>query len=234
MKHILKYAFIKTIPVLCGYLFLGIAFGILLQKAGYSYVWAFFISTFIYAGSAQFVLTGFLGGGTGLISVALMTLSINIRHIFYGISFINKFKKTGKAYPYMIFSLTDETYSLLCSTKIPKEFDEGKTLLAISLLDQIYWVTGSVAGAALGQFLFFNTKGIDFAMTALFLVIFTEQILTVKSKLPAAAGAISGILLLIVFGKDRFILPSLLLSVSIILLCKNRILKSEREREHAS
>lgn len=231
MKKIAEFAFKTTIPVLCGYLFLGMAFGLLLRQAGYGVLWALFSSVFVYAGAAQFVLTGFLGTGIGLVPVALMTLSINIRHAFYGLSFVERFKKTGRAYPYMIFSLTDETYSLLCSVKVPGELDEGKALFAISLFDQLYWILGSVAGTLLGGILTVSAKGVDFSMTALFLVIFVEQILSLKSKLPAVAGAVCGFACLLLFGADRFILPSLVFAVSVLLLCKNLLIPKSGEGE---
>ena len=174
MSKTFKFAFVKTIPVMLGYLFLGLAFGLLLQEAGYSFWWALLISTVVYAGSIQFVLVSFLTAGTSLPVVAVMTLLINSRHAFYGLTFIEKFK-VMKSRPYMIFSLTDETYSLLCSLKVPEEIDEKKVMFLISLLDQLYWIVGSVAGAALGQVLPFDMTGIDFAMTALFVTIFVDQ-----------------------------------------------------------
>lgn len=131
MKQHICYAFYKTIPVLLGYLFLGLAFGLLLQKGGYSFWWALLCSTVIYAGSIQFVLVSFLSGGTSLPVVAIMTLLINSRHAFYGLSFVEKFRLM-KTYPYMVFSLTDETYSLLCSTKVPEGMDEKKVFFLIS------------------------------------------------------------------------------------------------------
>ncbi len=208
-----RFAFKQTIPVLCGYIFLGIAFGLLLQQAGYNFIWAFLISTFVYAGSMQFVLISFLGSGIGLLSVVLMTLSVNSRHMFYGISFIDKFKNMGKRYPYMVYSLSDETYSLLCGTNVPENMNENNVLFLISLLDQIYWVAGSVIGAALGSIIPFDITGIDFAMTALFVVIFVEQWLSGKSHFPAVFGFISGLICLIVFGPNKFILPSLIICV---------------------
>lgn len=204
-------------------MFLGIAFGILLQKAGYNFLWAFFISLFVYAGSMQYLMVGMLGSGIGLFSVILMTLSINGRHIFYGLSFIEKFKKMGKAYFYMIFSLTDETYSLLCAEKTPKHLNQNKVFLAISTLDHIYWISGSVIGAVIGEFIKFNTKGIDFAMTALFTVIFVEQWIATNSKIPAITGLVCGIFSLIIFGPSNFILPSLVSTIVVLMLFKNKI-----------
>ena len=228
MKQIIRYAFLKTIPVLLGYVFLGLAFGLLLQKSGYSFWWALLASTVIYAGSIQFVLISFLGGGTSLPVVAVMTLLINSRHAFYGLTFIEKFRKM-KTYPYMVFSLTDETYSLLCSLKVPPELDEKKVMFLISFLDQCYWVLGSVLGAALGEILPFDMTGIDFAMTALFVTIFVEQWLDAKSHKPALIGLCSAVLCLLIFGGNNFILPSLIITVTLLLAMRGRIEKEVSE-----
>lgn len=216
MKETVRFAFLKTIPVLLGYLFLGLAFGLLLQEAGYSFWWALLASTIVYAGSIQFVLVSFLAGGTSLPAVAVMTLLINSRHAFYGLSFVEKFRKM-KTYPYMVFSLTDETYSLLCSLKTPEGMDEKKVMFLISLFDQIYWIAGSVAGAALGQILPFDMTGIDFAMTALFVTIFVDQWREAKSHLPAVIGLISAVICLLIFGGNNFILPSLIITVGALM-----------------
>lgn len=223
MNKIFKQAFTKTIPVLCGYLFLGIAFGLLLNKSGYNFIWAFFISLFVYAGSMQFVLISMLGSGLGILSIVLMTLSVNSRHLFYGLSFIEKFKSMGKYYFYMIFSLTDETYSLLCSLEQETPKKPDKMYFIIAILDQSYWIIGSVLGSLAGNLITFNTAGIDFAMTALFVVIFIEQWLTVKNHYPAIIAGICGILSLLVFGPNRFILPSLIGTVFFLLLLKNKL-----------
>lgn len=227
MKETLKYAFLKTVPVLCGYLFLGFAFGLLLQQAGYSAVWSFFSSLLIYAGSIQFVLISFFQTNMALPVVAVMTLLINGRHIFYGLSFLDKFKAMGKMRPYMIFSLTDETYSLLCSEKTPPQYEENTVFFLISLLDQCYWILGSVLGAFAGQIFPFDTTGIDFAMTALFVVIFVEQWLEAKTHLPAVVGVVSAVLCLLIFEPGNFIVPALILSVTVLLLLKHTILKKE-------
>lgn len=163
----LHCAFMRTLPVLCGYVFLGLAFGLLLQSQGYDWRWALLISTTVYAGSMQFVMLGFLGSGISLVSVALMTLSVNCRHIFYGLSMLSCYKGMGAALPYMVFSLTDETYSLQVSPEpMPEGVPEKQARFLISFLDQLYWVVGSLLGAALGQVLPFDLTGIDFAMTA--------------------------------------------------------------------
>ena len=222
MRQTVRFAFYKTIPVLLGYLFLGLAFGLLLQEAGYSFWWALLSSGIVYAGSIQFVLVEFLSGGTGLLTVAVMTLLINSRHAFYGLSFVEKFRKM-KTYPYMIFSLTDETYSLLCSLKVPEGIDEKKAMFLIALFDQFYWVAGSVLGAALGQVLPFDMTGIDFAMTALFVTIFMDQWREAKSHLPAIVGLCSAAVCLLIFGGSNFILPSLIITVGILMALKGRL-----------
>ena len=222
MRQTVRFAFYKTIPVLLGYLFLGLAFGLLLQEAGYSFWWALLSSGIVYAGSIQFVLVEFLSGGTGLLTVAVMTLLINSRHAFYGLSFVEKFR-TMKTYPYMIFSLTDETYSLLCSLKVPEGIDEKKAMFLIALFDQLYWVAGSVLGAALGQVLPFDMTGIDFAMTALFVTIFVDQWREAKSHLPAIVGLCSAAVCLLIFGGSNFILPSLIITVGILMALKGRL-----------
>lgn len=214
------FAFQKTIPVMLGYLFLGMAFGLMLQNAGYSFLWAFLASVIIYAGSMQFVLVTLLTGGVSLIYAALMTLFINGRHIFYGISFVEKYKKMGKAYPYMVFSLTDETYSLLCSLQVPKDMEEKKVFFWISFLDQCYWITGATLGALAGQYITFNSTGIDFCMTALFVVIVVEQLQEKSAHISTIIGAVSGIVFLMLFGADRFILPALLCAMLALLIMR--------------
>ena len=233
MRQTVRFAFYKTIPVLLGYLFLGLAFGLLLQEAGYSFWWALLCSGIVYAGSIQFVLVEFLSGGTGFLTVAVMTLLINSRHAFYGLSFVEKFRKM-KTYPYMIFSLTDETYSLLCSLKVPEGIDEKKAMFLIALFDQLYWVTGSVLGAALGQVLPFDMTGIDFAMTALFVTIFVDQWREAKSHLPAIVGLCSAAVCLLIFGGSNFILPSLIITVGILMALRGRLETSLSGKAEAS
>lgn len=212
-----RYAFTQTIPVLLGYIFLGIAFGLVLQDAGYSFWWAFFCSLFIYAGSMQFVLVTLLTSGVSLIYASVMTLFINGRHIFYGLSFIEKFRKMGKAYPYMIFSLTDETYSVLCSLKVPDKMNENRVSLFIALFDHSYWIIGSVLGAVIGELITFATTGIDFSMTALFVVIVLNQWMESREHRPALAGAVIGVICLLLFGADKFLLPALTITALVLL-----------------
>lgn len=225
--HVTLYAFQKSIPVLPGYIFLGIAFGLMLQNAGYHFLWAFAISTIVYAGSMQFVLVTLLSGGAGLIHTAVMTLFINGRHIFYGLSFIERYRNMGRKYPYLVFSLTDETYSLLCGLKIPEEIDAGKAAFYISLFNQCYWIAGSVIGAVIGQLITFDSTGIDFSMTALFVAIAVEQWQEGKARMPAVAGAFSALLFLLLLGPTQFLLPSLALTVCALLLFNRRVQNKE-------
>lgn len=222
----LRFAFEKSIPIIFGYIFLGFAFGILLQQTGYHALWAFFASLTIYAGSMQFVLISLLASGSPLVTAAVMTLLINSRHIFYGLTFIEKFKSMGRLYPYMVFSLTDETYSVLCSCKYPDNVNMKKADFFIALFNQCYWIIGSVLGGLFGQLITLDMKGIDFSMTALFVVIFIEQWKDYKSHIPAVTGLLSSILFLLLLGPDNFILPSL--TVSVVLLIAFRQLVGKK------
>lgn len=229
MKKAAEFAFVKTIPILLGYLFLGIAFGLLLQKAGLNALWAFLISTLVYAGSMQFALVGILTGGLSFMTTAVMTLFINSRHAFYGLTFIERFKEMKKSYPYMVASLTDETYSLLCSMARPRDFSNSEWKLAtffVAFFDQCYWVIGSVLGALIGELIRFNTTGIDFAMTALFVVICTDQWKAAKTHIPAATGFVCGIVFLALIRSSNFILPALAATASILLFIRRPIEKN--------
>lgn len=190
LKLALRAAFPRTVPVMVGYLFLGAAFGILLESKGYGFGWAALMSIFIYAGSMQFVAVDLLATGAGFLQVILMTLMVNIRHVFYGISMLGKFRNLGAKKPYMIFSLTDETFSLLCTAEPPKNVDRNWFFFFIALFNQLYWIVGSVVGGLLGSSFSFNTQGIDFAMTALFVVIFVNQWREAKSHVPALVGLV--------------------------------------------
>lgn len=223
-KKTLKTAFFKSLPIMAGYIVLGTGFGILLTSKGYARWWALLMSLTIYAGSMQYVAIDLLTAGASLISTALMTLMVNARHLFYGVSMLSRYRDAGKAKPYLIFALTDETYSLVCSDElIPSGVDKNRYFLFVSLLNQFYWVLGSVFGALLGSFLTFNTNGIDFAMTALFVVIFTEQWEKNKNHIPALIGVISSVLCLILFGAQRFLIPAMLLISALLLLFKKPI-----------
>ena len=219
----IKYAFKQSIPIMAGYLVLGMGFGVLLQSKGYGIFWAFIMSAFIYAGSMQFVTIDLLSGGATLIASALMTLMVNARHLFYGISMIDRYKDTKPYKPYLIFSLTDETYSLVCSGEVPEGVDQTKYYFFVSLLDQCYWVIGCIVGNLIGSLISFNSTGIDFAMTSLFLVVFVEQWQSTKNHLSAIIGVASSIICLLIFGADNFIIPTMI-SITILLTVLRGIL----------
>lgn len=223
-----RFAFRQSLGVLFGYVFLGTAFGILLRQAGFGALWSLAFSGLVYAGSLQFVLAGFLAAPTALPTVALMSLFINARHLFYGLSFIERFRSMGKKRPYMIFSLTDETYSVLCGMdEVPAGVDENGAMFLVALLDQLYWVAGSLLGTFAGG-LPLDFTGIDFSMTALFLVIFLEQWRWAKSHLPALLGLCCAGVFLLVLGADNFLLPALCTTVAVLLLARP-VLNREKE-----
>ena len=203
-----------TIPVMCGYLFLGTAFGATLAQAGFGPVWALMMSGLIYAGSLQFVMVPLMAAGAGLVTVALTALMVNARHLFYGVSYIERFKKmSALVRPYMIFSLTDETYSVFCG--LPESESDG-VMLRVAVYDQFYWVAGSLVGSILASQLPFDLTGIDYSMTALFIVICVERAMNRADRLPLAIGAVCSVLSLMVLGPDAFLAPAL--TVTAILL----------------
>ena len=220
-KNLIKTAFIKSLPVMAGYVVLAIGFGILMKEAGYGLFWSFLMSFTIYAGSMQYVAVSLLSSGASLISAALTTLMVNARHLFYGVSMIDKYKDAGKKKPYLIFALTDETYSLLCGDDYPEGEDKHWYSFFVSLFNQCYWVIGSIIGSILGSLITFNTAGIDFSMTALFVTVFVEQWLTAKNHLPAIAGLFCSIACLMIFGPDNFLIPTMISITIVLSLCKN-------------
>jgi 4-azaleucine resistance transporter AzlC len=195
---------------MAGYMVLGIGFGVLLQDKGYAWWWATLMSITIYAGSMQYVAVDLLAGGAGIIATVLMTLMVNIRHLFYGITMLERYQDTGKKKPYLIFSLTDETFSLVCSPQLPQGVEEHSYYFYISLMNQCYWVLGSTLGALAGTALSFNSEGIDFAMTALFVVIFVEQWEKTKQHLPAITGVVISVICRLIFGASNFLIPSMI------------------------
>ena len=217
-SHIVKEAFYTSIPVMAGYLILGTGFGILLRSAGYGVLWAFAMSSLIYAGSMQYVGVGLIAGGAGALTVILTTFMVNARHLFYSISMIDRYKGAGRYKPYMIFALTDETYSLLCNDQGPEGEEKNRYRFFVSLFNHTYWITGSVVGSLLGSVLPFSTAGIEFSMTALFIASFTEQWMSSHNHLPALTGLFGSLACLIIFGPDRFLIPAMLLITLVLSL----------------
>ena len=227
-RRLLKTVFITTIPVMAGYIILGIAFGILLADKGYRVRWALLMSVTVFAGSMQFVTVDLLSTGAGLISAAVMTVLVNARHLIYGISMLNKYRGMGPVKPYLVFSLTDETYALLCGDA-PEGINKRWYYLLVSLLDQLYWIAGSVLGAMIGGALTMDTTGIDFAMTALFVVIFVEQWLNDRDHVPALLGLGITLVCLTIWGTERFLIPAMFL---ILLSLSAREAMEERRDAH--
>ncbi len=237
MKKALKAAFPHTIPILIGYLSIGIPFGLLLENAGYNALWAFFMSLVVFSGSMQYLAVSMMASGLGLFEVAAMSFLINVRYMFYGLSFIERFGRMGWKKYYMIFALTDETYSLLCSVKPPEEVDEDKFILCLAALNQSYWIIGSVIGAVAGSLITFNSQGMDFAMTALFLVIFLDQWRDYPTHIPALLGGAATLLALYIFGGENLALPAMLFILILLFAGRTPIQKrllSQPAKEESS
>lgn len=210
-KSAVRSAFLDTLPVMTGYVFLGFGFGILLHQNGYGVLWAAAMSLFIYAGSMQYVAVSLLASGAGLMTAALTAFVVNARHLFYGISMVDAYKGAGKKKPYMIFALTDETYSLVSKNQVPEGVSRHVYCFLVSAFDQFYWVAGSVLGSLAGSLIPINYEGIDFVLTALFVTIFVEQWLSVKDHRPALIGVVSTLVCLWIFGQDVFLIPSMVI-----------------------
>ncbi len=217
-KNAISKAFYKTVPVMAGYIVLGTGFGILLRNAGYGMLWALSMSLFIYAGSMQYVGVGLLTGGASVITTAITTIMVNGRHLFYSISMIDKYKNAGKYKPYMIFALTDETYSLLCDDND----NDNLYRFLVSLFNQSYWVMGTLIGSILGKVIPFSTRGIEFSMTALFIASFTEQWITSKNHVPAVIGILCTTLCLVLLGPDKFLVPAMFLITFVLTLIRRK------------
>lgn len=210
-KKTVKHAFITSLPVMAGYIVLGMGFGLLLSAKGYSFLWAILMSVTIYAGSMQYVGVNLLASGATILSTALMTLMVNARHLFYGISMIESYRDLGWRKGYAIFGLTDETYSLVCGKQeLPDGVDRKNFIFLLTLLNQCYWILGSSIGAVLGNVIPFDTKGVDFSMTALFVIIFVEQWEKNRQHLPAILGLIISLICRIIFGADQFLIPAMI------------------------
>lgn len=228
LKQEIKKALRATFPVFSGYIVLGFGFGIVLHSKGFGILWALCMSLFIYAGSMQYVAIDLLSGGASVITMALTTVLVNARHLFYGISMIDKYKSAGKFKPYLIFALTDETYSLVCTEE---EENSHRYHFLVSLFNHIYWVGGTVLGAAVGSAFDFAPKGIDFALTALFVTVFVEQWLSSKDHAAAIIGTLCSVICLIIFGADSFLIPAMLtITLSLTVL---RVIRRKGEKKNA-
>ena len=224
MKQTFLYAFRRTVPILLGFFPLGIAYGVLMESIGYHFLWSSLTSLTVLAGSLQFLMVEFFTAGTPLITVVLLALLLNSRHIFYGLSFVEKFRSFGKGSRlFLIYSLSDESYSLHCACKPQEGVNEKWAHLFSAGFVVFYWVLFTFLGGLVGQLITFDTTGIDFSLTALFVVILIDQMQGAKTKLPAAVAVVSGIVCILIFGAANFILPSLILTVAALCLLRNRL-----------
>ncbi|GHU69938.1 branched-chain amino acid transporter AzlC [Clostridia bacterium] len=223
-NQILRAAFPTTVPVIASYVPLGMAFGVLLASQGYGVGWAAFMSTTIFAGSMQFAGVGLLTGAFAPLSAALLTLMINARHLFYGLAMLERWRGFDSTKPYRVFALSDETFSLLIANpKPPEGVDAHRFEFWVALLDQCYWIVGSVAGAIIGTAFRFDSTGIDFSMTALFLVIFLEQWRSNKGRPAALVGLIGALVCLLVFGQEWFMIAAMIMIIVTLMLLRPRI-----------
>lgn len=219
---LLKKVFLDTVPVLTGYLFLGAGFGILLSEAGYGPGWAVLMALCVYAGSGQYLLVSLLTSGASLIGNAIATLLVNVRHLFYGISLVDTYKNAGKRKPYLIFALTDETYSLVTQAQLPEGIDRTAYCFWVSLFNQCYWLAGCTLGNLAGFLLPIDFTGVSFVLTALFVTMFVEQWLSTKDHGPALIGVVCTAVCLMVFGSELFLIPSMAAIAGLLILRRKR------------
>ncbi|MGI5965855.1 MULTISPECIES: AzlC family ABC transporter permease [Anaerotruncus] len=209
MKKALKAAFPYTIPIFAGFWFLGMTYGIYMNVSGFSFWYPMLMSLTIFGGSLEFVAVAMLLSPFAPVQTLIMALMIQARHLFYGISMLEKFKGTGWKKPYLIFGMCDESFSINYSAEIPEDVDKGWFMFFVTLLNQFYWFSGSTIGGLLGSLITFNTEGLDFVMTSMFVVIFLEQWLKEKKHYTALVGVLASAACLLLFGADSFMLPTM-------------------------
>lgn len=219
-RKAIKKAFIKSIPIMCSYLFVSMAYGIMMEEAGFHWYYSLLVSMTVYTGAFQFVLITFLSSGASILTVAVTAFLMNSRQTFYSLTFVEDFSKMGRRLPYMIHTMTDETYAVNCTLE-QDEKDRSVIMFFVAFFSRCYWMLGAVAGGMIGQLIPFELKGIDFCMTALFVIIFIDQWEKSKKHLPAILGLAVSLVCLLLFGQERFMLPALII-VSGILLFTNR------------
>lgn len=227
IRKALKAAFPKTIPIFAGFWFLGLSYGILMNINGFSFVYPMLMSLTIFGGSLEFIAVSMLMSSYAPLQTFLITLMIQARHLFYGISMLEKYKGTGWKKPYLIFGMCDESFSINYSADIPEDVDKGWFMFFVTLLDHMYWFTGSTIGGLLGNLIKFNTDGLSFVMTAMFVVIFLDQWLKEKQHISSVIGIGISLLCLILFGRDNFMIPTMICIIVMLTVFKNAIVKKE-------
>lgn len=226
LKAALFAAFPFTLPILAGFLFLGMSYGTLMASRGFSFLYPCLMALTIFGGSLEFVAASMLLGSFAPLQTFIAALIIQARHLFYGISMLEKYKGTGLKKIYLIFGMCDESFSINYSAEIPKKVDRGWFMFFVTLLNQSYWVLGATIGGLIGSFVTFELKGLDFVMTALFVVIFLEQWLKEKKHYTALIGLFSSVLCLILFGAEDFLIPTMLCIVGLLTVFKKPIEKA--------
>ena len=216
-------AFPHTVPVLTGFLVLGIAYGMLMQSKGYGAPWALLMSGVAYCGSMQFAAISLLTSAFDPLGAFVMSLLVNARHLFYGVSLLEKYRGIGSAKPVLIYLLCDETFSIISSVEPPEGVRPGNFYLAISVLDYLYWVGGTLLGSLAGQFIRFDTTGLDFALTGLFVVLFIEQVSNPKNRASGVVGLGCSVAALALFGADRLVIPAMILVLAALLIGRNKL-----------
>ncbi len=206
-----KAAFPHTAPILAGFWFLGFTYGVYMNVSGFGFWYPLIMSSVIFGGSLEFVAVSMLLSPFAPLQAFIMSLMIQARHLFYGLAMLDKYKNVGIKKYYLIFGMCDETFSINCSAEIPENIDKGWFMTAVTMLNRSYWITGSTLGGILGSLISFNTKGIEFVMTAMFVVIFLEQLMKEKKHYTAIIGLFSSIACLVAFGSDSFMIPTMLL-----------------------
>ena len=222
-----KFAFPKTLPIFAGFWFLGMSYGILMRVKGFSFVYPLLMSMTIFGGSLEFIAVSMLLSTFAPLQTFLVSLVIQLRHLFYGVSMLEKYKGTGWKKPYLIFGMCDESFSINYSTEIPEDIDKGWFYFFVTLLNQIYWVTGATIGGLLGNLITFNTEGLSFVMTAMFVVIFLDQWLKEKQHISSVIGLGVSLLCLVIFGKDSFMIPTMICIVVMLTLFRKPIEEKE-------
>ena len=223
LRRALRAAFPHTIPIFAGYSFLGMTFGILMSTSGFGFGYSVLMAVIIFAGSMQFMAVSILLAPFAPLQALAMTLILNARHLFYGLAMLDRIPAGGLRRIYTIFGLTDETFSVTCGTEVPEDVDRGWFMFFVTLLDQCWWVLGCTAGGVFGAFLRFNTQGLDFVMTAMFVVIFLEQWLKDENHTSALTGTGLSLLCLLIFGPENFIIPAMLAILAALTLLRRRL-----------
>ena len=218
-------AFPNTIPILAGFLFLGIAYGIYMNQSGFKFYYPMFMSFIIFAGSVEFATVSWLLGSFDPVNIFFLTLMINARHLFYGLSMLEKYNIPGWKKLYLIYGMCDESFSINATVDVPKGIDKGLFMFFVTMLNQIYWVAGATIGGIFGSFIPFDTKGIEFVMTALFVVIFLENWLKEKDHSASVIGLFISLICLTVFKGTNFIIPSMIIILSVLTLLRGRLQK---------